>query len=139
MNKNKLLIKIFGSIGIVIGILIIAFGIIQFFWISSPGSYVNATKFGADFYTYIYQLVKDIDQTLDKQYYLTNKLLSFFVIIIGVLDICYFSFKMAIALSHTDESENKTDDNNSNKQQIENSHHITVLEKSEETEPSSDN
>ena len=80
-------------IGIVVGIIIVIIG----FFVQDTSNYGigESIKFGADFYTEMYAVTKDVGRAIN---YAINDLIcavGWLIIVIGLFDIAYFVCKMA--------------------------------------------
>jgi hypothetical protein len=91
-NTSK---KIVSIIGIVIGVIIIIIG----FSLQDTSNYSigKSIKFGADFYTEMYDVTKDVGRAIN---YAINDLIcaiSWLIISLGAIDICFFVYKLVKA------------------------------------------
>ena len=91
-NTSK---KIVSTIGIVIGVIIIIIG----FSLQDTSNYSigESIKFGADFYTEMYDVTKDVGRAIN---YAINDLIcaiSWLIISLGAIDICFFVYKLVKA------------------------------------------
>ena len=84
--------KIVSIIGIIVGIAIIVMGIILMDTSSyGIGGYI---KFGADFYTEIYAVTRDVGHAIN---YAINNLIrtvSWLIIAVGAIDVCFFAYSL---------------------------------------------
>ena len=92
-NTSKKLVSI---IGIIVGVIIIIIG----FSLQDTSNYSigESIKFGADFYTEMYDVTKDVGRAIN---YAINDLIcavSWLIIAIGAVDICFFAYSYAKAL-----------------------------------------
>lgn len=80
-------------VGIVIGIIIIIFGVsVANMYIGED--YVNTAIFGADYYTRSYRAMAATANNIIDLIYVVQKGLSYVLYAIGLFDICYFVLKL---------------------------------------------
>lgn len=89
-SRNKE--KICYIAGVIVGTMFILLG--MYMLSDIPSRYVRDISFGADFYTEIYSAVRTISYTLNDTLEMLLKALSWFFILFGGADICFFLSKI---------------------------------------------
>lgn len=98
MNSKKICALIFGIIGISAGIFIIIYGV--FFVDCYMCAYTDSSiAFGADFYTEVYQATAHAANNICTVNNTIEECVRAILVVIGVVDICYFAFKTAVCIS----------------------------------------
>ena len=91
-NTSK---KIVSIIGIVIGVIIIIIG----FSLQNTSSYAigKPIAFGGDFYTEMYDVTKDVGRAINNEINDLIYAISWLIISLGAIDICFFVYKLVKA------------------------------------------
>ena len=96
-NTSKKLVSI---IGIIVGVIIIIIG----FSLQDTSSYSigKSIKFGADFYTEMYDVTKDVGRAINNAINDLICAISWLIISLGAIDICFFVYKLVKASEKSD-------------------------------------
>lgn len=84
--------KIFAVCGIVVGIIIICMGTSLF--MESSSAILESAAFGADFYTYIYEVARITAESTVEAILVLTRGFAFVLIAIGLTDICFFGWRL---------------------------------------------
>ena len=87
----------FALAGILVGIIMVIMGFAAKGMFDRYGGDYRALAFGADFYTEIHEVTAHIATCLHELYYMIRFLISWGLILGGVIDICAFGSKLIVA------------------------------------------
>ena len=90
-------------IGIIVGIIIVIIG----FSVQSTSTYSigKSLKFGADFYTEIYDVTKSVGYAINRTINDLICAIGWLIVSLGVIDICFFGYKLACTYAESGNAE----------------------------------